>query len=143
MFVVLQNPRASPRFILIRSASAHQRPYPLPRVSNQRCGGAKRQKANRKQRRKHKQARLNCCGRKKQKPTEAFMTTWENLKKARRSSNDKVIGGVCGGLGEATDIPSWIWRVIFFICLLSFGFGIIPYIVLWICMPRDTAKKPE
>ena len=71
------------------------------------------------------------------------MTTWENLKKAKRSSNDKVIGGVCGGLGEATDIPSWIWRVIFLICLLSFGFGIIPYIVLWICMPRDTVKKPE
>lgn len=71
------------------------------------------------------------------------MTTWENFKKARRSSKDKVIGGVCGGLGEATDIPSWIWRVIFLIFLLSFGFGIIPYIVLWICMPQDTEKNPN
>ena len=71
------------------------------------------------------------------------MTTWEDFKKARRSSNDKVIGGVCGGLGEATDIPSWIWRVVFLLFLLSFGFGIIPYIILWICMPRDKKKKPE
>ena len=70
------------------------------------------------------------------------MSTWQNLKNARKSSKDKMIGGVCGGLGEATEIPSWMWRAIFLICLLFFGFGLLPYIILWICMPKDI-QKPE
>ncbi len=65
------------------------------------------------------------------------MSAWQNFKNARKSTTDKMIGGVCGGLGKATDIPSWLWRAIFLICLLSFGVGIIPYIVLWICMPKE------
>lgn len=66
------------------------------------------------------------------------MNTWENIKNLRRSSKDKIIAGICGGLGEATPIPSWIWRVIFLASVLMFGFGILPYIILWIAMPKDT-----
>jgi phage shock protein PspC (stress-responsive transcriptional regulator) len=54
-----------------------------------------------------------------------------------------MIGGVCGGLGKATPVPAWMWRAIFLLCLLSFGFGLIPYIVLWIAMPREKPVSAE
>ena len=71
------------------------------------------------------------------------MSTWERLKNARRSKSDKMLGGVCGGLGAVTAIPAWIWRVIFLFCLFCFGFGLIPYIILWICMPGETRSVDE
>ena len=64
------------------------------------------------------------------------MSAWQRLKNAKRSTTDKMVGGVCGGLGEATEIPAWMWRALFLIGLLIFGFGLLPYIVLWICMPK-------
>lgn len=65
------------------------------------------------------------------------MSFWERFKNVRRSTTDKMLAGVCGGLGESTGIPSWIWRVLFLTCVLIFGFGILPYIILWITVPRD------
>jgi phage shock protein C len=62
-------------------------------------------------------------------------TSW--LRRLSRSNKDEWIGGVCGGLGESTPLPSWVWRVIFIVGMLSFGVGLIPYIVLWICLPES------
>lgn len=61
------------------------------------------------------------------------------------SATDRVIGGVCGGLGAHTGLPSWAWRVIFSISVLYFGIGLLFYILLWIFIPRDrtpTAPPP-
>jgi phage shock protein PspC (stress-responsive transcriptional regulator) len=54
-----------------------------------------------------------------------------------RSSKDRVIGGVCGGLGNHTDLPAWAWRVIFCLTLLYFGVGLLIYILLWIFLPQE------
>jgi phage shock protein C len=59
------------------------------------------------------------------------------LRRLTRSSRDQWLGGVCGGLGLYTPIPSWTWRVVFCLLLLSFGIGLIPYILLWIFVPLD------
>ncbi|MBN1828194.1 MAG: PspC domain-containing protein [Deltaproteobacteria bacterium] len=59
------------------------------------------------------------------------------LQKLRRSRRDRWIGGVCGGLGEATSLPSWVWRLLFTGLVLGFGFGILPYVLLWIFVPED------
>jgi phage shock protein C len=69
-------------------------------------------------------------------PMKDDMSVWQNLKAARKSSKDCWIGGVCGGLGEATPIPSWMWRVLLLFSLLTFGFGLLLYVLLWICLPR-------
>src|SRR5688572_30738443 len=53
------------------------------------------------------------------------------LKRFRRSSRDCWFGGVCGGLAEVTPVPSWAWRVAFCVGLFSFGFGLLPYVLLW------------
>jgi phage shock protein PspC (stress-responsive transcriptional regulator) len=54
-----------------------------------------------------------------------------------RSRHDRVIGGVCGGLGAHTDLPAWAWRVIFSLTLLYFGAGLLIYILLWIFLPQE------
>ena len=58
-----------------------------------------------------------------------------NLRAMRKSATDKKIAGVCGGFGEYTPLPSWLWRVLFLTALFFGGFGLIAYIILWICMP--------
>jgi phage shock protein C len=59
------------------------------------------------------------------------------LQQLARSRSDRVIGGVCGGLGHSTDLPSWAWRVIFCLTLLYFGAGLLIYILLWIFLPQE------
>ena len=59
------------------------------------------------------------------------------LQQLARSRSDRIIGGVCGGLGHSTDLPSWAWRVIFCLTLLYFGAGLLIYILLWIFLPQE------
>jgi len=63
------------------------------------------------------------------------------LHRLRRSTRDHVIGGVCGGLGEHTDLPSWAWRVIFCVAVLYFGVGLLLYLLLWIFIPVATTQN--
>jgi phage shock protein PspC (stress-responsive transcriptional regulator) len=56
------------------------------------------------------------------------------------SATDRVIGGVCGGLGAHTGLPSWAWRVIFCVSVLYAGIGLLFYILLWIFIPRAPEK---
>ncbi|MEW5702893.1 MAG: PspC domain-containing protein [Candidatus Zixiibacteriota bacterium] len=57
-------------------------------------------------------------------------------KRLYRSNDTKVIGGVCGGLGEHFDIdPTWI-RLLFVLLIFASGIGILAYIIGWIVIPR-------
>ena len=58
------------------------------------------------------------------------------------SPTDRVIGGVCGGLGAHTGLPSWAWRVIFCLSVLYFGIGLLFYLLLWIFIPAGS-QSPE
>lgn len=62
-------------------------------------------------------------------------------KKLFRDENDKVIGGVCSGLGNYFGIDVAVVRIIFVILAISFGFGIIPYLVLWIAVPSSATTE--
>jgi len=55
----------------------------------------------------------------------------------RRSRSDRWLGGVCGGLGRISGVESWIWRVLFVLFVVTFGFGIAIYVLLWIFVPED------
>jgi phage shock protein PspC (stress-responsive transcriptional regulator) len=66
-------------------------------------------------------------------PNQAELGTM--LRNLRKSKKDMNISGVCGGLGEHTPVPSWIWRAIFLVLLFCGGVGLIAYIILAICMP--------
>ena len=59
------------------------------------------------------------------------------MKKLYLSDTNKKIGGVCGGLGEYFDIDPTLVRVVFILAaLMSFGLGIIGYILMWMIIPR-------
>lgn len=48
-----------------------------------------------------------------------------------------IVAGVCGGLGAFFGISPLWFRLLFLILLLPGGFpGLLPYIVLWIIIPR-------
>lgn len=59
------------------------------------------------------------------------------LHQLRRSRTDSVIGGVCGGLGRYTGMPSWSWRILFCLSVVCFGFGILLYCLMWLFMPLE------
>jgi phage shock protein PspC (stress-responsive transcriptional regulator) len=52
----------------------------------------------------------------------------------RRSSTNKVLGGVCGGLAEYTNSDPLLWRVAF-VALALMGAGIFIYPLMWLLVP--------
>lgn len=60
------------------------------------------------------------------------------MKKLHRSTTNKMIAGVCGGLGEYFNIDPTIVRVGFVVLALPGGFpGVIPYLILAVIMPKN------
>jgi len=54
-----------------------------------------------------------------------------------RSSEHKILGGVCGGLGDHFAIdPTW-FRLGFVVLALAHGIGLVLYLVAWIIIPRQ------
>lgn len=67
-------------------------------------------------------------------------------KRVFRDPDSKVIGGVCGGIGAYFDFDPVFMRVAFVVLfLLSVGFVIPLYIIMWIVIPeaKTTAEKLE
>ena len=65
------------------------------------------------------------------------------LKRFHRSATDHWIGGVCGGLGELSGIPSWSWRILFVLTTFLHGLGLLMYVLLWIFVPKQVvAPQP-
>lgn len=57
-------------------------------------------------------------------------------KRLYRSTHDRKIAGVCGGIAEYFGIDPTIVRVIAVLLLLPGGLpGFVPYVVLWIVVP--------
>jgi phage shock protein PspC (stress-responsive transcriptional regulator) len=56
----------------------------------------------------------------------------------RRSSTDRMLGGVCGGLAEYSGIDPVLWRV-GMVALTLLGPGVIVYLLLWVLMPTGPA----
>ncbi len=55
----------------------------------------------------------------------------------RRSTQDCVIAGVCGGIGRYLDVDPVIVRIALIFFVLAGGAGFLAYIIFWICMPKD------
>jgi len=56
----------------------------------------------------------------------------------RRSRHNRVIAGVCGGLGEFFGISALWFRLGFLIALIPGGVpGLLVYLLMWIIMPGE------
>ncbi|MFQ5922978.1 MAG: PspC domain-containing protein [Anaerolineales bacterium] len=59
----------------------------------------------------------------------------------RRSRSDRVLGGVCGGLGEFYGIKPLWFRILFVILGIPGGLpGLVPYLLLWLIVPEEGSE---
>lgn len=59
------------------------------------------------------------------------------MRQLKRSVTDRWLGGVAGGLAQATNIPTWAWRILFILTAFLHGLGVLMYVLLWIFVPME------
>jgi len=64
-------------------------------------------------------------------------TSLSRPRRLTRSSSDKMIGGVAGGLAEYFDIDPVVVRVGFAVSTAFSGAGLLAYVVMLVVVPRD------
>lgn len=65
------------------------------------------------------------------------MAKKEKQKKLFRSTKNKLIAGVCGGIGEYLGIDPTIIRILWIALTLLYGFGILLYLIMWVIVPKQ------
>jgi phage shock protein C len=65
------------------------------------------------------------------------------IKKLYRSRRDKIIGGVCGGLGKYFEIDPVLIRILFVLLTFFELSGLFIYIVLLIVIPQEPINPDE
>ncbi|HEX4583593.1 MAG TPA: PspC domain-containing protein [Burkholderiaceae bacterium] len=58
----------------------------------------------------------------------------------RRSRYERWLGGVCAGIGQVTETPAWVWRLLFTLLVLCAGTGVLLYVLLWLLVPLEPAQ---
>lgn len=67
----------------------------------------------------------------------------KKIKLLYRSESDRILGGVCGGIGEYLDIDSNMIRLFWILIVMFGGSGIFVYILLWIFLPTESKAKEK
>ncbi|MCK5290119.1 MAG: PspC domain-containing protein [Candidatus Aenigmarchaeota archaeon] len=62
----------------------------------------------------------------------------QKVKKLYRSKKDRMLAGVCGGIGEYFGIDSTLVRILWVLLTLGGGAGLILYIICAIVVPEKT-----
>ncbi|MFB3739211.1 MAG: PspC domain-containing protein [Candidatus Velamenicoccus archaeovorus] len=60
----------------------------------------------------------------------------------RRSRSDRVIAGVCGGLGRYLGVDSVLLRIAFVVLAIAGGSGVLLYVLGWILIPEEREDEP-
>lgn len=58
-------------------------------------------------------------------------------KKLRRSRTDKMVAGICGGLGKYFGLDATILRLVFILLMIFAGTGLLAYLVMWLVIPYE------
>ncbi|MEU3315186.1 PspC domain-containing protein [Streptomyces sp. NPDC006662] len=61
----------------------------------------------------------------------------------RRSRRDKVLAGVCGGLGRYFDLDPVVFRVVLGVLAVTGGVGLVFYGFAWLLLPLDGEEESE
>lgn len=64
------------------------------------------------------------------------------LKRLYRSKTDRVLGGVCGGIGEYFNTDPTLIRLLWVVFTLAGGAGLLAYIIAWIIIPEKPVEAP-
>jgi phage shock protein C len=60
-----------------------------------------------------------------------------------RSRNERIIGGVAGGLAAYLNIDPLVVRLIFAVLSLANGLGIVLYLIMWLLVPQEDTQAPD
>lgn len=60
-----------------------------------------------------------------------------------RSKNDKLVGGVCGGLAAYFNLDPIIIRIAFILITIAWGTGLLAYLLLWAILPESESAAPS
>lgn len=61
------------------------------------------------------------------------------MRRLYRPQSNRMLGGVCAGLGNYFNIDPTIVRLIFVLLVLPGGApGVLPYLILWVVMPDES-----
>jgi phage shock protein C len=63
------------------------------------------------------------------------------MKRLYRSSKERILGGVCGGIAEYLGVDPVIIRALWILSVFLFGVSIPFYILSWIIIPRNPSQK--
>jgi phage shock protein C len=65
----------------------------------------------------------------------------EKVKRLYRSGKERILGGVCGGLGEYFNVDPTIIRLIWILFVFLYGIGLLFYFICWFIIPRNPKHK--
>src|SRR3954451_15851121 len=66
----------------------------------------------------------------------------EGVRKLTRSADDKLVGGVAGGLGRDFNVDPILFRIAFVVLTFAGGVGVLAYIALVAFVPADDGSSP-
>jgi phage shock protein C len=59
----------------------------------------------------------------------------------RRSRSERVLAGVCGGVGRYLGVDPVLLRIAFIILALANGLGVIAYVAAWVAIPEERSGQ--
>jgi phage shock protein C len=69
-------------------------------------------------------------------------TTRPAPRRITRSRDDRMLGGVCGGIARYFDVDPVLVRVATVTLVCAVGVGAVAYVAAWILMPLDEDSAP-
>jgi phage shock protein C len=72
-----------------------------------------------------------------ERPLAQGETAATTERRLRRSTTDRIVAGVCGGLGRHFGVDPVILRVAFVILVFAGGSGILLYLLGWVLIPEE------
>jgi len=64
-------------------------------------------------------------------------------KRLKRSLKNRILGGVCGGIGDYLVIDPVIIRLVWILFVLFLGWGVLFYLIAWIIIPSEKIENVE
>ena len=61
----------------------------------------------------------------------------DSYKRLMRSTTDRRIAGVCGGVAKYLNVDPTVVRIIFLVALLCGSVGFWAYLIIWIAAPEE------